>query len=653
MDKRHADYLASLAIFRELYNKKNDVYDIVGIFALDIVREHGLHDFSAREISQCFQDDYSFDIPQAVINAALARMNQRIIKINGQYSIIDQNIYTTTTDSFELRAEQRKRNEEIVNDLHEFIQNNRNAILTSSDKEGINEVFFRFLVSDLLDIESPQYINEISSFIIKCKSNESLTRNLNAIREGVIIHSGLSHHLNLNSLGSWKSELVIYLDTEVLFYLVGYNGMLYQNIVSEFLNLVMEANKKSMSAKGVAPIKLKYFEEVFNEVERFFKSAEQLMERGDIVDPSKTAMRAIINGCNELSDIVMKKMEFFKILEKEHIFQDEQKTYYSESNQQYNIESDSIVQTLSPNFDEEKTREALKFLSHINVLRRGKVKKEFESVEYLLVTGTRQILEIARNGDIVNKNSYPLAVSIQSLTNRLWFKLNKGFGNSETLKSIDIVSRAQIALSFELAKKVSQQFNKLEDQYKEGKLSKESCERAVAELRISAKSAEEIDEKIIDETLMNLNENNIQTYMGITSQLLETNESLNRELEKQKETIEECTKRHENELARIRLENEQEAECAKNTKDELERVKLADDEKTKKLEQHEELEKRRKSRKKIIVILIVILIAGFFVWEVFSDTILGKIIAAIGVVAGIVALIINLIKGIRTRREEK
>ena len=59
-------------------------------------------------------------------------------------------------------------------------------------------------------------------------------KQLNIIREGVILYSGVRYVEITQKRKELVDYLVIYLDTEILFHFAGYNGELYKSIFEDF-----------------------------------------------------------------------------------------------------------------------------------------------------------------------------------------------------------------------------------------------------------------------------------------------------------------------------------------------------------------------------------------------------------------------------------
>jgi len=328
--------LASLAVFRELYNAEKDVYGILSVFLNDLICSEKLYSFDAKEITMKLNDTFEFDIPKAVIETSLARL-KFIEKNQGRYIVTDiSKVNSKYVKDIQHTIESN--NEAIIDNLFKFIETEKKAALSKIDKEKISHSFCCFL----LDINNgDEFIEYITSFILKREEDRKFKDQLNLIREGVILYSGIKYNNNLNDLGTWRTDLTIFIDTEVLFHLAGLNGELYQVLATDFLAYVREINQKA----GKKLIKLKYFEEVKYDIENFFAKARYLFEGNDRPNPNVTAMVSILNGCKTASDILEKKSDFYTLLKSYSIEEDNYKDYFNPVNHRYNIVSQEIVST--------------------------------------------------------------------------------------------------------------------------------------------------------------------------------------------------------------------------------------------------------------------------------------------------------------------
>lgn len=194
-------------------------------------------------------------------------------------------------------------------------------------------------------------------------------------------------------------------------------------------------------------------------------------------------------------------------------------------------------------------------------MRKGK-NKGFDNVKHLLLTANGVILHNAHTDSFLIKGDVPKATNLDFLMNKFWFDLNKGFGQGAVPKTLNIISRAQIALSYLADDKISKIYEEVKQKYKEGEISDTEAVKIVAELRSYSKTPDEIDCGTIDEM------NNILEY-EVTARI---NEIKREEIEKKqdKERIENLEDTIKSLQESFRIESEtrekREEENKKNTK---------------------------------------------------------------------------------------
>ena len=495
--------LASLAVFRELYNAEKDVYGIISVFLTDLIKLENLYSFSLNEITNKLNNTFEFEIPDAVVRTSLGRLTF-LEKQQGIYLVSD--ISSINTDTFDQKKQSiQSNNETIIENLFVFIENEKNVTLSETDKEKVSHSFCCFL----LDINNgDEYIEYVTSFILKNEADIDFKNQLNLIREGVILYSGIKYNNNLNDLGTWRTELTIFIDTEILFHIAGFNGELYQNLANDFLNYVREINQKAQ--KRI--IKLRYFEEVKIDIEGFFKKAKHLIEGNEKPYPNVTAMVSIVNGCKTGADVLEKKSDFYTLLKSYGIEEDTFKDYFNPNNHKYNIVSQEIIEKVSAELDKD-AEPFLKFLNYISIHRREANSNNFENIGYLLLTGNSTTLKVAWN-ELMKEDGYvPMATHLSFLTNKFWFKLNKGFGKTSLPKSFDIITKSQIILSKVLNDSVGVKYAELQKEFKNGKLTEEQAKSRIIDLRNQVRKPEEIKNDIVSDVLNSITEDSLEKFI--------------------------------------------------------------------------------------------------------------------------------------------
>lgn len=367
--------LASLAVFRNLYDNETDIYGVISEFLQEIIANNGLHQFAINQVTYLLNEEYDFTIPEAVINTALKRLpyvqkNSSFFKASPLPKIKKDRIS-------KLQTSIKMCNELIFNELFEFIEIETEIQLDEPKKQKIINDFCSFMLDE--EIQS-NYTLLISSYIIKNQKNLSFMAKLNKIREGVILYSGITYNNNLNEVGSWDTELTIYLDTEVLFNFAGYNGELFKSLFKDFYKYVNEINGK----KSKRLIRLRYFEEVESEIDGFFAIAKRIVQGKAIANPKNTAMSSILDGCTTISDIEIKKSDFFQFLKISGIQKDSLKNYYSERNHKFNIVDQASIELISEDLNYDIS-EHINFLNYIHINRNKEYLNNFINIKCILL----------------------------------------------------------------------------------------------------------------------------------------------------------------------------------------------------------------------------------------------------------------------------
>ncbi|MDP4266302.1 MAG: hypothetical protein Q8880_02565 [Bacteroidota bacterium] len=610
--------LASLAVFRELYNSERDIYGVICEFLKEIISTKGKYQFTLNEITQLLNDTFDFEIPEAIVNSSLNRFKDSLEKADAIYTVTNNSAFQVNGKITGTHKNIKDSNDIIIAQLYNYIEKGKNILLSSEEKEKIVLSFCSFIIDEST---TQEYSDFISAFIVRGKQDITFTKQLNSIKEGVVLYTGLKFNTNINNLGSWNTELTIYLETEILFHFAGYNGELYRILFNDFFSLVNEINAKSLKSVGKKLIHLKYFTEIKDEIEVFFKKAEYIISGKDKANPSKTAMTSIIDGCVTPAEIVNKKTNFYLFLKANSIIEDDYKNYYSKYNYKYNIEDIELIKTLSKNTGIENVSPYLRYLNYINIHRKGASNKGFENVGCVLLSGTNNTIRLAWDENLKLNNNVPLASNLSFLTNKLWFKLNKGFGNGAYPKTFDIVTKAQIVLSTQLNDSVGDKFDELQNKYKKGSLTKEQAVASIAELRRQAKKPEEINENDVDSVLKSIEESSIDQYLN--EQELFKYKSLKHEEE---------NNRLKEEIGKIQKEKEERERENIEKENELEKFREKD-----RIIEYKRIKRNNIIRTTIKILgFLVFLISGislFFYNEKISNIINGVVAGLFGILA--------------------
>lgn len=507
--------IASLALFRSLYNEgRSDVMTILCEFAKNIVYSKHLTGFTPTEIKKELESEYEFYVPESVVESVIKKFCRK-----------DHSKYYPNEGvlSEKVNIEEIERIEQshtiIFAKLISYIEAKTRKELSEIEKEKLFQSFCKFLIEES-DVDFSEFI---STFIIEAQSNVELSALIQTIKEGVVLYTGIQYNDAINEVGSWRDEFTIYVEQEILFHLAGYNGTLYQQLYSDFRALIKEINRNA----GKQLIKIKYFDSVKNEIDKFFKIAERIVDGKETLNCSSVAMTDIVRGCEHKSDVIAKKASFFDLLKKEQIEEEETENLNIGGTSNYHIDSEDNEIQLAKDLPERDIKWSLRLLNYTSLKRKGTM-YSFEKSKCILLTGNSTTMAVALHPLIKRNGEVPLATTLDYFTNKLWFKMNKGFGNNMYPKSFDIVTKAQIVLSTQIVGSVAKEFEKIKKEIVEKSKPESVIIAELAELKTRVRKPEDIHESEIDEMLSTIS-------MADTEQYLREREMQRVEVERQKE----------------------------------------------------------------------------------------------------------------------
>ncbi|HIS24170.1 MAG TPA: hypothetical protein IAD01_02065 [Candidatus Faeciplasma gallinarum] len=487
--------MASFATIKSLSDAKQyqSPYQILREFISYIILKDSLYSFSAIEMKNRLSSHFCFSIPEAIIKTALKNLPGATLA-NGIYNISQDEVCTdslfgrtkTESDEYESR---------IIELLSEYISFRTGNNMISVDT--LSQELTNFLVEDAPS-QSTKYSELIGEFILKNEQNREIQDGLDKIREGSILYIGLSH--SIGETGSITKPLTLYLGTEILFSLVGYNGEIFQQFADDFWAQVRTANS------GKTPkIHLRYFSEIKKEIDEFFDTASEIVEgkRRRLLD--KPAMKAITDGCSTAADVDVKKSDFYhKIRYSFGIAEDSTSNYYSEECFTSNLESFDYD---DENDKRKKKETAIKLISNINKLRNAcRFHNDIES-EHLIVTNTKATLLISKDVSDNIKETEGLgsicnfAVSLDRITSLLWYKLGNGFSKAKFPSSVSAILKARIVLSASIAKNAEREFAKVKKEYADGLIDNDQVAARIITLRNKPVLPEDLQGDDIDEMM--------------------------------------------------------------------------------------------------------------------------------------------------------
>lgn len=497
--------MASLAVFRSLYNEEKDLYAIIADFAKKLIAEKSLRNFELQEMCYLFEESYGFDLPSAVIKTSLKRL-KKILDIRGTfYKLKVGNSQIEAENVGDLEKHYKAINDNIFSQLLHYVEKNSSRKFSNIDIDKLNNAFCSYVIDE--DVKS-EFKDLISSFIISRSDDEEFKSQLNHIKQGVIIYVGLAYNANYDRIDGIDSQLNIYLDTEILFHMAGYNGTLFKTLFQEFFDLVKQINKKKKL------ISLLYFDETSTEIHDYFKIAEDIKRGRKQLDPSRQAMKYIDSMCKDASDVIEMEAVFFRQLEDNGIRIDNQRNYYDSDKYSLTIEHNKFLNQNNEGWSEEDVARKLKLLNYISIKRGGKSQELFRNIGHILLSGNSLTFKIAFDEDVRQKGNVPLATSLDFLTNRFWLIAEGGFQKKLHLKSFDILTKAQIVLSTSICRSVAQKYKTFEEEERKGTFDINTKKEFLANLHSHSFKPEDIISCNQDSYLQFLNASDINEYIA-------------------------------------------------------------------------------------------------------------------------------------------
>ncbi len=515
--------LASIAVFAELCDSRTDMRSIIIEFINSLFSLEETFSLTVEEAIVGLKKYYEFELPEAVVKTCLNRMKRdgALTQAEKRYTLVDSSVNSPEFSA--LLGKKRERQHQIEQDLVRYFENLRGRVPTDDEKQEIINCF----IGSVLGKQSQDEIGTVvSSFIVEYSSDPEFVTSLNEMREGIVLVTGLKYSQDIDELGQWKNPLTIYLDTEILFHAAGYNGEIYRRMFDDFHSLVREVNNSAANKFGKDLIQFKYFQSVADEIARFFNSAERIIRREQNASPDSGAMEEILKGCKDVSDVVRKKADFESKLRNLRVGLQDELDWYSKP--ELNVEDASLIDKFS-GFFKDNVADILRSFTKINFLRNGVNNTMFEKCGHIILTGKSVASQLRKDLEVkFGATDIPFSTDLYFITNRLWFRLNKGLSKDGSYPStLDVATNARISISSHLNRSVSEKYEKLKSDVESGQLSKQEAQQYNHHLREKAKLPDEITPDNLSETIDFLfDEADFQNFVRTTLSLREQSQEL-------------------------------------------------------------------------------------------------------------------------------
>ena len=512
------------------------------------------------ELTDKVNKDYEFKLKNALIGTAIQPFKFEK-NVGGNFVCNPDDFAEYKNVEIELEKE-KTLSDDVLNQLFKYVEDNRKVQLTEVEKGELVQSFINYILDNGYSDANSQ---EISSFVVKYQEGSSISNPLEDILEGVVRYTGVVFDTAASASSHWTTEMYVYLDTEIIFHMAGYNGELYTQLFDDFYSYVEEINTDSKNKTKRKKIHLRYFAETEEEINRFFERAQDIVNGKMRRMPWVTAMKTITEGCKTDSDVTERKGLLLALMQQYGINPDPNPIgYYNEDQYALNLEGQGIIDAFhkeNPNTKKKDILESLVSLSHINVLRKGKSDKSFENLRFVLLTDNYVTKRLSRMNEIRKDGDRPLSTDLYFITNRMWYRLGKAFGNGETPRVFDVINKAKIILSSQVNSSVSVKYEDLMKKMENNEISTEMATEVLYQLRNEVKNPEDIiGDAEVEEALAAINETDIDRYAereAFRRKQEESTREENAQLRKDKELIESRATEVKRENEAVKKQNEE------------------------------------------------------------------------------------------------
>lgn len=655
--------LASVAVFKSLYDREENVYKALSIFLAETISSAGLSNvtFTSLKATEELNKGYGFSLPEAVVKEALSLLPVKKTAAG----------YTLTGSLDEQLGEFREKydgnkgdNEALLAGLFAYVTEHIERELTEEEKECMEQDFFALLLDS--DEGGGEFGSYISAYIIRMGADPVCKQKLDSMRQGNLLYTGLRYDMATGNLKKWDRKLYLFLETDVLFYAAGIAGERYQQLFGEFFRYLREMNAR-LRSKNMPEIQLCYFKEVETEINDFFGRAEKILRTHAIVDPAKVAMVNLLEGCTSPSDIQQKRSRFDKSLRERRIICYPQHDYYGDQKLwEYNLESQECVDNHSDELEGDYQYDRFKRLNYIHILRKGQNRRPFEQIGFITVTCNSSIRSMDHYKELQEKGMRR-TVNLDYVINRFWFALNKGFGeNKEWPITIDIVSKAQSLLAGQMNRSISSCYESLKKQYTANEISKEELYDHLDSLRQEVKMPEHINEESLESSLtvaaQDYEEFLLQRDFEKKKRREETERAVcleqeNAQMRREMEEREEQYTRREAEqtavFAQLLADKEMAVTRQKETEDQLKVMQQQVDQVTKTLadfEKKREADMKRSRNRMLLMAVAILFLVALVCYLIWGSELITWLFAASGVIVSALGIFGDIHSGIEAAR---
>ncbi len=535
MENQH-QLLSALVVFDSLKKQEKGLQEILKSFIKLIIQDKNLNAFTHIEICESLKSEFGFRIPGSVVEQALKKMSD-----DEELMRKDKKFYSKNTlsniQNMQIEIDKAMKEEEkLIDDLCMDID-------LLEHKETMRDELINYFLGNT----QGEYKKEIDSFIIKNSDNDILKN----ISNGIILYNGLRYSDTFDNK-KWNN-LNVYINMEIIFHYIGYNGELFSKIIEELFELITEINRKK---------KVIYLYYTLREEQRIEDFFEAIIRNKNTEDTEAAKQIKLKCGDDEIK-IRGEKARLFKKLKENAILKQDihNVDFNAERNQVFNIVSDEVRKRFH-----EIEPEKIEFLNKLNILRANN-QATIENSKYIFLTDENEYKEISKYIKESTKSKIPIAIQVVFLTNILWLKLGRLSKNSNELLAFKPDTRAKISIALGFNKHNVSLQKELKQKIEDG-MDKDITKDVLYGLISSSVKPEEINETNVDTIIEmsgadlnyfveqnSLKEKRINTIENENKNLKEQNKKLNEEKEKDKQYIEQLNReKYERDLQDIEIQ---------------------------------------------------------------------------------------------------
>lgn len=404
---KYSDALNAFVVMSRLNECGQDLYEILKNFIVFMIQEKNIRCFSSLEIVDSLKSEFGLNAPILVVEKILKKLKKQgsvaFDKSSKTYCICGDFTLQKYSHIALLLSEAEDEEKKFFNKLSAYIvQDNPSC----NNIKNIKEIFIKCLNGNFSDNSVIE--KKIMAYMIKNYEDPLL----NKIADGFMIFNALRYE-NTYSEQKWDKTLNVFLNMEIIFHLMGYNGIVFSQATQELMDLIRDINKRKPTS-----IKLYYMSETKEEIIEFFNITKKTQV------PRTPAMCEIKKRGKDDRGIDYELANLWKFLDDHYITEKKLPINYNKKEDQ---EKSLVSQEDIKNFKHiEKHEKILDLLNKIAILRDENLTSKIENIGYIFLTDDGDTNFIAQK-IIAEKYTIPLAVKMEYLANVLWLKLGRGF----------------------------------------------------------------------------------------------------------------------------------------------------------------------------------------------------------------------------------